>query len=220
MKYLFSLLVIISSTQLYGQKESSAEDVLKFYIKEIELLNLKNGDTLVDIGSEYGLINAIYASLVPNIYQILIDTDKSKLNKKKLKESYKSVRKEFKLEFDFNYDFKISQKDTIPLNSSSFSKILCRKSFHEFTEQSKMLKEIHRILKDLGEVIIIDVLPKRKGIRDMNCNMLYLLPEQIIKAFTDNNFILKSQTLEEMNLMEKGAFSVLTFAKATTKSEL
>ncbi len=213
MKLLFTLLVIAFSNLIYGQKENNSEEVLKFYRKETELLALKNTDTLVDIGSEYGLINALYASLIPNIFQILIDIDKSKLNNKNIKNSYRSIKKEFNSEFDFNYDFKISQKDTIPLKASSCTKILCRKSFHEFTDQSKMLKEIYRILRESGEVIVIDVLPNRKGLRDMNCNMPYLMPDQIIKAFTDNNFILKSHTQEVMNLMEKGVFSVLTFTK-------
>ncbi|TAG14740.1 MAG: methyltransferase domain-containing protein [Sphingobacteriia bacterium] len=213
MKLLFPLSILFS-TLIYGQKENNSEDVLRFYRTEIELLALKTGDTLVDVGSEYGLINAMYASLIPNIYQILIDIDKSKLNKKILKYSYKAIKKEYNKEFDFNYDFEISQKDAIPLVSSSYSKILCRKSFHEFSEQSKMVKEMHRILRESGEVIVIDVLPNRKGLRDNNCNMLYLMPDQIIKVFSENNFILKSQTQEVMNLMDKGVFSVITFVKS------
>src|ERR1700741_943947 len=155
----------------------------------------------------------MYAALRPGIFQVLIDIDKIKLNRKNLKDSYKAVKKEYGSEFDFNYDFQISRIDSVPLPPASFNKILCRKSFHEFTAQSKMLKEMHRILRESGEVVVIDVLPKRKGQKDLNCNMVYLMPDQVIKAFTENGFTLKTQTQEEMNLMEKGVFLVLTFVK-------
>ncbi len=76
-----------------------------------------------------------------------------------------------------------------------------------------MLKEIRRVLKDSGEVVIIEALPKRKGIRDDYCGLPYLMPDEIIKMFTDHKFILKNQQKEEMNLIGKGTFSVLTFTK-------
>lgn len=55
-----------------------------------------------------------------------------------------------------------------------------------------MLKEIRRVLKDSGEVVIIEALPKRKGIRDDYCGLPYLMPNEIIKMFADHKFILKT----------------------------
>mgnify|MGYP003383960506 CR=1 FL=1 len=203
----------ISSNIIYCQKDFNAEETLKFYRNEIELINLKSGDTLVDIGAGYGYVNALYASLVPNIFQVLLDTDKKVLSRSNLKQAYKEIRKSTHSAFNFNYDFKISLKDSIPLDPSSCNKILCRRSLHEFTEPSKMLKEIRRVLKDSGEVGIIEAQPKRKGIRDDYCGLPYLMPDEIIKMFTDHKFILKNQQKEEMNLIGKGTFSVLTFTK-------
>ena len=44
-----------------AQKNPSPEDILNFYTKEVKLLNLKNGDTLVDIGAGGGAINGMYS---------------------------------------------------------------------------------------------------------------------------------------------------------------
>ena len=198
-----------------GQKnDPTPEDMLNFYTNEVKLLNLKNGDTLVDIGAGGGSINGMYSIVRSNLYQILTDIDKKKLNEKIVKSNYKYLKKLYHPTNSFSYSLLIHNQDSIPLKSKSFDKILCRRSFHEFAKPIEMLKEIHRILNDSGNAVVIEGLPEKEGEKEPFCKKPFLKAEYIISVFTQNGFQLQNQTEEIMSFDNYRKFCILTFKKA------
>ena len=77
-----------------------------------------------------------------------------------------------------------------------------------------MLKEIHRVLKDSGNVIVMEGVPEKEGEKEPVCKKPFLKAEYIISVFTQNGFKLQNQTEETMSFDNYRKFSVLTFKKA------
>jgi len=211
-------LIIISITCaqiVFAQKHKATnEEVLDFYINEVKLLNLKDGDTLVDIGAAEGIINGLYSIIRNNLYQILTDVDKKRLNNKAVKSSYKYLKTLYHPTNTFSYSLLLHGPDSLPLKSKSFDKILCRRSFHEFTKPAEMLKEIHRILRDSGNVVVMEGVAEKEGEIEPVCKKPFLKADYIISVFTQNGFQLQHQTEETMWFDHYRKFSVLTFKKA------
>ena len=61
-----------------------------------------------------------------------------------------------------NIDFTISSADTIPHPDNSFDIVICTHAFHHFPNQVNVLKEMHRVLKPNGRLMIIDGCKDRK----------------------------------------------------------
>jgi len=72
------LALFLTCTKFVAAQKNKAtdEEVRQFYNSEAKLLNLKDGDTLVDIGASGGAINGMYSVVRSNLYQILTDIDK------------------------------------------------------------------------------------------------------------------------------------------------
>lgn len=56
-----------------------------------------------------------------------------------------------------NCHFIVGESDSLPYQEGSFSKIFCMNAFHHFPEPEKSLREISRVVKDSGVVIIGDI---------------------------------------------------------------
>lgn len=52
--------------------------------------------------------------------------------------------------------FSVADAEKLPFDSDSFDIIVCNASFHHYVHPDRVLKEMHRVLKDGGEVLIGD----------------------------------------------------------------
>ncbi len=55
-----------------------------------------------------------------------------------------------------NFHFLQATADAIPLGDSLFDSIICTNSFHHYLHPEKALREMHRLLKPGGKVLILD----------------------------------------------------------------
>ena len=218
-KRLITLLLPVTlglSISVNGQRTKvNLSDLFAFYKQEVKNVNLIEGDTLLDIGSGEGMVNAMYSVVQNNLHQVLMDTDPKTMNKKNVSNSYKAVFKSYKSKNTFSFDLIYNTEDSMPLNDKSFHKILCRRSFHEFKKPEDMLGEIHRILKDTGCVVVIEGVPRMPNDIDPTCKLEYLRADTIIKTFTKNRFQLVFYMEETMPFDNNRKLSVLTFKKDT-----
>jgi len=77
-----------------------------------------------------------------------------------------------------------------------------------------MLSEIHRILRDSGNVIVLEGVPEKEGEMEPVCKKPFLKADYIISVFTRNGFQLQRQTEETMWFDNYRKLCVLTFKKA------
>ncbi|MFQ5977565.1 MAG: class I SAM-dependent methyltransferase [Candidatus Heimdallarchaeota archaeon] len=60
-----------------------------------------------------------------------------------------------RLQFE-NLELKKAPAEDLPFEDASFDAVICSFSYHEFSDGTKALKEIWRVLKPLGRVVIVD----------------------------------------------------------------
>ena len=136
-----------------------------------------------------------------NLFLILEDIQKVYRDPKNGKQYWASKtfrkNKKFTLGGKKRIKFIIGTKDSIPLPDTSYSYVLCRKTLHEFSNKEKMIKELERIIKINGELVIVEAVPQSKGEIDEGCKKLHMTKEEILDYFKDLQFI-ESKTFESI----------------------
>ena len=201
-----SLLLIISlftscATIRYDRQELFKNEIIKYYLNE--------NDTLLDIGCGQGFHDRQIAYLYPKIYFVLEDISSNNLTR---------LDKFFKKADDgkiikSRYQIVLGTTDSIPLISSAYRKILCRKTVHEFSDPSKMINELKRLLADDGELIIVEPSPEYVGQKFIDCKKEFITKEKIIQMFTAENLKLKSADTFSSNFNDIKTGNVIIFTK-------
>lgn len=106
--------------------------------KYLDLLNIKDGDNVLDVGVGFGRFIDFYAQKKANIYGIDVDSN-----------MIKSALSEYKNKV---IELKVKKAEQTEYNENFFDKIVCWGVFDEL-EQNYALLEFSRILKIGGEII-------------------------------------------------------------------
>lgn len=61
-----------------------------------------------------------------------------------------------KAKFDGGIDFRVGDVEHMPYEDNQFDYLTCSHSFHHYPHKKKAVREMHRILKDKGRIMIID----------------------------------------------------------------
>ena len=115
--------------------------------KIIELIDIKEGDTILDIGAGIGLFTLPALSKVGTNGRV-IATD---ISKEMLEELKRRLPEESN-----NAELIHCDAIKIPLPDKSVDKIILSFVFHEFDDRAEYLTEISRLIKDKGTMIILE----------------------------------------------------------------
>lgn len=182
-------------------------------------MGIQPRDTLLDIGAGDGAINAMYSIAVPDFHQVLVDIDAKKLVAKRVEAHFQKLQQLYRANNNFSYQLVVNEANSLPLPSASFKKILCRRSFHEFSEPERMIGEIRRVLQDSGEVVIIEGVPTHQLQQDPGCHKPYVTASHIINFIETQGFVLHKQDEEMMWFDNNRQLVLLTFKKKPVAAE-
>lgn len=197
---LFLISVLFLSCKATSVSKNTANEIAG-YKTEILKYRLENEDTLVDIGCGPGYVDHIISHYYPKLFFILEDLpylikveEKQNTLTKELVETKAEVGRflknsTFSPNIEKRYQLIIGKEDLIPLPSSSFNKILCRMTLHEFVNKQKMVSELERILRPKGILTIVEAEPNFNGEVEKYCGNKYIAKESILQMF--NAFTLK-----------------------------
>ncbi len=157
-----------------------------YFKEEISKYGIQNGETIVDIGSGNGKFTSILWKFYPKTFFVLEDIQPFKAKKTKVIVNNKP------LYFQYHHRFVLGAADSIPIPSSTYDKLLCRLTLHQFTRPDKMAREMYRIMSHKSTLIVVDVEPAFEGEICKGCQSKYINKEQAINIFTQNGFQLKS----------------------------
>lgn len=172
-----------------------------------ENMQVNENDTICDIASGQGISVSILSTFLPKstIY-FVEDINKKVCNRQYYKQTFKFVSSESKLE---NYRFFIGEKDKLPFLSNSFNHITLFISIHEFEYKEKMLKEIFRILRNTGNLYIMETVSSNNcRVKDKYCGFQYLQDGEFTTLIKKAGFNILKDTIPY-----KHAFSDSTFVK-------
>ncbi len=184
---------------------------------EIQKGGFESIDTLVDVGCGNGQYDADLFWRYRNMHFVLEDLD--------LK--YARANERFYMEKGKKYYFKdrcdmyTGTDSTIPLPSSAYKTVLCRKALHEFTYPDKMVMELKRILRPNGTLIILEAVPLYAGQIDTYCKRAYLTKEYIVQLMQSNGFTLTSADSTDLPVKKSSRvvnFNLLKFTNNLLKA--
>ncbi len=187
----------------------SAKDKLIFD-NEISKYKLTDGDTLVDIGAGDGYNDELIFKFYPNMYFLLED------NKVKFLKGSNYYFKEGSQKYYFrdHYQMVLGNSDSIPLVSGQYRNILCRITLHEFSNPTKMLQEINRIMAINGQLIIVERIPKFEGQIDKTCKKKLLTQTEIVNMLATSGFkLISTDSTKYQNNKFGGNAYILRFRK-------
>lgn len=116
-------------------------------INILNTYNMKNKNTILDIGCGPGLLLFEIKKLNLNLKLIGIDPSEAMLN---------AARKKAK-EYNFgDSEFKVGYAEEIPISDSEIDIVICFNSLHDFRNPEKTIEEVSRILKNNGIFILKD----------------------------------------------------------------
>ena len=125
---------------------SGQDDVYLVNLLKI-LVGDKDSYSLLDIGCGIGYVAKTIKVLYPESYICGIDISPQIIMKAQESDRCQSIH------------FKVGGELNIPYGNDAFDFAICRFSIHHYPQMVQHLREVHRVLKDEGTYLIIDVVP-------------------------------------------------------------
>jgi ubiquinone/menaquinone biosynthesis C-methylase UbiE len=199
-------LLMISNT-LYAQKKSKIEklpfcgvriDKKEFlnevYKQQFDFMDLKENDTIVDIGAGSGWYEGALSATMPfsNLHFFLVDISTDCLNEKKvsnMKEHYSSLKGS---PITNTFTLINNSVDSLYLPARTFKKVWILNTLHEVPDQQKIIRDMYNILQPGGEVIILEIIPRKPHELHGGCHKPLLSKQEWDDLFTANHFSVKN----------------------------
>ena len=149
----------------------------------LEAITLDHDYVAADLGCGSGFFTIPLSRRVKKVYGIDIQKDMLEYLKQKIKRE--------KID---NIELLLSGGDEIPLKNESVDLMMSANTLHEFDNKKKIIREIRRVLKDQGKVVVVDF--KKKDIGFGPPVAIRVSRNQAKHLFEESGFIsLKSKEL-------------------------
>lgn len=128
--------------------EKNHGDSYKHYKTVLSWIDYKTERDILDLGCGKGEL----------LKQIEVKLNSCKIDKKfKISGLDISPNMIEKAKNNSEIEFKVGDSEDIPFAKNTFQVITCLNSFHHYENPEKVLKEIHRVLKNEGKIIIGEI---------------------------------------------------------------
>lgn len=186
-----------------GVRIENKEPLNEVYKQEVNFLELKENDTIVDIGAGSGWYEGALSAAMPleHVHFFLVDISKECLNETKvnnMKDYYSSLKGS---PITNTFTLINNTPDSLYLPARTFKKVWILNTLHEIPDPSKMIRDIYNILQPGGEVIILEVVPRKPHERHVGCRKPLLSKQEWNELFTAHHFSV-GNTLD-LNDMDK-----------------
>lgn len=205
-KFFFILNVFLSfSGAIFSQvNESDSFTKLKFcgykfrdtgllrkqYQQQLNFLQLKDGDTVVDVGtgsgSFIGALNVI--AEIKQAHFILVDIDSNCLTPYKVNDMIRYYELLHGTKFNNTFSMVLNNSDSLYLPLNKFRKILLLNTLHEIDDKFKMAKQLAAVLQPGGDLIIGEMSPMGKNITHQGCHKPLMSIDEITGLFARFGF--------------------------------
>ena len=171
-----------------GVYYGSMNDLYKQQEKELKFYDFQPGQVIASIGAQCCNWEAAYAATTDSIQFYLEDIDSTDFNPQQASFAwsyYDSLRKR---PLTSTYHLVLGNEKETNLPDKLFDKILIINSFHEFSYQTEMLKDIADKLKPGGILYIDETLARKSGELHGGCHKKIYLNDELIEILKDNGF--------------------------------
>jgi ubiquinone/menaquinone biosynthesis C-methylase UbiE len=189
------------------------KSVLNTIRPQAKFLNLRENDTLVDIGASSGWFQGALANVWPvkKLNFVLVDVDSSCLNESNLVNMTKYYSGLKGSDIEYKYELVVNSEKTLGFKDRKFSRIMIRNTLHEINDRESMAKEIYDLMLPQGELYIIEVLPTEKRKTHGGCKKPLMTFADINSLFENHGFYLKEKQHQVLN--KKFTLQMLRYVK-------
>jgi ubiquinone/menaquinone biosynthesis C-methylase UbiE len=147
------------------------------------LVKIRPNFIAADLGCGSGFFTLPLAKKVKKIYAIDVQKEMLEILEQKIRKQ--KIR---------NIELVLSKENEIPLENESVEFLISVNTLHEFSDKERMIKEMQRVLKPKGEVLIVDFKKENTGFGPPVA--IRISKEQAIISFEKNGL----STLKSMDL--------------------
>ncbi|HLK30219.1 MAG TPA: methyltransferase domain-containing protein [Puia sp.] len=166
----------------------SMEQVEKQFRSQVQFYDFHLGETISSVGASCANWEAVFASLSDSVAFYLEDIDSGSLNSRQVDFAWEYYSKLGGKAVASSHTIVIGNDTSTNLPDSFFDKILIINSFHEFSNQEQMLKDISKKLKPNGVLFIDETLAKKSGELHVQCKKRIYTDAEMIAIFKNNGF--------------------------------
>lgn len=179
-----------------GWKYADVATIEKAFSQKISFLDIHDGDLVADIGASGGTFEGAISAIGnwKNVHFVLVDIDSNCLNQQKvnnMKTYYTQVKGS---PFTTEISFVRNTPDSLYLAHDTYHKIFLLNTLHEITDQQKMVKDIYKVLRKGGEVIVDEMMARPRHLLHGGCQKP-LLDEITMKTLFEQNGFKQDDTL-------------------------
>lgn len=154
----------------------------------LKAADFQSGEHIADVGSGNGWFDAAIGIFEDSLSFVLEEIDSSFIKNGRLKEALLEYAKIKGRTITCSYNRAIGTEKSTNLPVSSFDKVLLIDTYHHFRYQDEMIKDIFRILRPEGKLIVYEQIAKKEGEIFKACNSLIFTTDEIISSFREGGF--------------------------------
>jgi ubiquinone/menaquinone biosynthesis C-methylase UbiE len=179
----------------YGWVPKKYEEVSKHYSDYAHWYNCKSGETIASIGAGNGKFEVAISCFMPGINWYLQEIDTLRLYQfddvlahfEKLKQS----------PIDATFHLVVGTESETNLPQSTFDRILMINVVHEINERDSLMKEIGKLLKPEGKLVIMERMGEKAGQVHGDCKFPKLLEKDLLHEMNIYGFQLVNKQIGE-----------------------
>jgi len=206
----------IRKLKFCGYKYKDSALLRRQFEQQLAFLQIKDGDTIVDIGSSSGAYAGCMNVIADfkNVHFILVDIDSSCLNTTRVNNMIAYYENMKGAPFNNSISFVVNTTDSLYLQQNSKRKLWIFNTLHEIPDKAGIMKQMSAVLQTGGEIIIAELLATEKHTIHQGCNKPLMTDDEIKKLMDAAGFDFKNVVINPIPVKKmKNPYCLYRFIK-------
>ncbi|MFM2224399.1 MAG: hypothetical protein RJA07_601 [Bacteroidota bacterium] len=166
----------------------NSTDAKNRFSRAVAFYQFQKHETVVSIGAEDCENEIIYGLMSDSVNFILENISLKVLSATQLNEAKEFYEEKFHQKNKCTYTIQYGNDTCTLLPNHSVDKVIIENTFHEFSEPLKMLKEVYRILKPNGKLLLNEIIGTPKYCIHKHCKRHLYSKEELKTIAQQANF--------------------------------
>jgi ubiquinone/menaquinone biosynthesis C-methylase UbiE len=173
-----------------GKQFNSKEGIRQHLGDQFQFLKMQEGDTIVDIGAGSGWFEGALSAATDfqKLHFLLLDIDSGCLNSSKVNQMIRYYEALKGSPITHSFKTVLNTQDTLMLPLATYQKVWMFNMLHEVPDKKQLLRMTHAIMIAHGEIILLELIPKKKGALHGGCHKPLLSLEEWKTLFAKEGF--------------------------------
>jgi ubiquinone/menaquinone biosynthesis C-methylase UbiE len=190
-----------------GYPTKDTTELKRFYKSNLSLIEVKNGERIASVGAMNGYQEVQIAIMRDSIDWTLQDIDTNCLNQTEFNKVFNYYEKMKGSPIIGKFSLLVGDETKTNLSENSYDRVLLINVYHELTDKTAILNDIHRALKKNGRLVIMEAVAKKKGQKRRDCHHIRPWEPDFLKELEALHF----KFIDRKRQNEKALLSFYTF---------